>query len=185
MAATGLGACPDTRTGAAAISQDSALRGKEVLWNALFVFLLGQCVPQGEGVRAVSARDGDGCLTQEKWLLGRALLSGRIRPSLGGNTSWLSLQGDRRCSEVPLSPCACGMDRWVGGSRSLCPVPPTSPVYPTTRQLLLWQCQVHKIWDHRTATGLGATGMSSVPEGPGLPFTPWVSPVCYYGKLSQ
>lgn len=49
-------------------------------------------------------RDGDGCLAQEKSL--------RIRPSLGGSTSWLSVEGDRQCSEVPLSLYLCEGEAW-------------------------------------------------------------------------
>lgn len=63
-----------------------------------------------------------------KRLLGRAQPRGRIRPSVVGRTSWLPLEGDRQCSEVPLSTYPCEKDRQVGGARCLCQVPPTSLV---------------------------------------------------------
>jgi len=83
-------------------------------------------------MRAVSVRDGDGCLAQQKQLLGRAQPRGRIRPSPVGTTSWLSLGGDRWCSEVLPSPWACTRDRPVWGGRSLRQGALTSLVYATT-----------------------------------------------------
>lgn len=182
MAASSLGACPDARTGAAAIAQDSALWVKEMLWNAFFCFPSeAACSPRkgcessvwGMGMGASHRRNHSG----SGHPLGAALLGCQWRVTGSAvRYHYHSTYAKERLGR--------------GRQKSLSSFSNKSGL--SHSQLSLWWWHDHKVWDFRTLTHLCTvqrvdlgSQQAQCSWSTRIACCPQVNPVCYYSKLSK